>query len=253
MNDLDDLPPLPALVEGTLLHQRNDPIRHGFRHRTYQWLVDVDDLPAPSDWRRLVCRFDPVDHLGGTRSDSTGSIRGNVERFLLDRGIDVRGGRIVMLANARVLGFVFDPLSVFWCFNAQRALACVVAEVHNTYGERHAYVVVPDRTGDAEVDKAFYVSPFNDVSGRYEMQFLLEQGWVTTSITLVRPGRAPFEARFAGVGVRATPRAVLRTFLRHPFMPQRVWLMIRVHGVWLWARRLPVVGRRPHVHQDGVA
>lgn len=253
MNALDDLPPLPAVVEGTLLHRRSDPIRHGFRHRTYQWLVDVDDLPEPSGWRRFVCRFEPIDHLGGTLPDSTGSIRGNVERYLLGRGIDVRGGRMVMLANARVFGFVFDPLSVFWCFDANSTLACVVAEVHNTYGERHAYTVVPDSTGASSEDKAFYVSPFNDVSGRYEMHFSLESGWVRTSITLVREGRLPFEARFAGVGVAATERAVLRTVLRHPFMPQRVWLMIRLHGVWLWARRLPVVGRRPHVHQDGVA
>ena len=85
------------------------------------------------------------------------------------------------------------------------------------------------------------------------MEFCLEQGWVRTSVTLERPGRGDFEARFEGAGEFASTSAVRRTALRHPLMPQRIWLMIRVHGVWLWARRLPVVRRMPHLHQDGVA
>ena len=68
-----------------------------------------------------------------------------------------------MLANARVAGHVFDPLSVFWCFDSGGDLACVVAEVHNTYGERHAYLLRPDHTGTARTGKELYVSPFNDV------------------------------------------------------------------------------------------
>ena len=77
-----------------------------------------------------------------------------------------------MLANARFLGYVFDPLTVFWCFAADGSLRCVVAEVHNTYGERHAYLLRPEADGTAEVGKEFYVSPFNDVSGRYDFRFV---------------------------------------------------------------------------------
>lgn len=253
VNTVDDLPLLPAIVNGPLVHRRVDPVRHGFRHETYQWLVDLDDVPSPTDWRRWVCRFEIRDHLGGTGHDSMPTIRANVERFARNEGFDVTAGRIVMLANARVAGYVFDPLTVFWCFDAAGSLTCVVAEVHNTYGERHAYVVVPDRSGVAGVDKSFYVSPFNDVSGRYRMEFCLEQGWVRTAITLQRPGKGDFVARFDGAAQHATASVVRRTVLRHPFLTQRIWLMIRVHGVWLWARRLPVVRRAPHVHQDGVA
>ena len=63
------------------------------------------------------------------------------------------------------LGHVFDPLTVFWCFDSGGDLACVVAEVHNTYGERHAYLLRPDHSGTARTGKELYVSPFNDVSG----------------------------------------------------------------------------------------
>ena len=78
-----------------------------------------------------------------------------------------------MLANARVLGHVFDPLSVFWCYDSSGRLACVVAEVHNTYGERHAYLLRPDEAGVAVTGKDFHVSPFFDVSGTYELRFTL--------------------------------------------------------------------------------
>ena len=81
-----------------------------------------------------------------------------------------------MLASARVLGHVFDPLSVFWCYGSDGVLACVVAEVHNTYGERHAYLLRPDEAGTAVTDKGFYVSPFFDVTGSYELRFTLTAG-----------------------------------------------------------------------------
>lgn len=253
MNTVDDLPVLPAIVRGTLVHRRADPVRHAFRNRVYQWLVDLDEVPAPRGWRHLACSFDASDHLGGTLPGASADIRTNVERFLVQRGIDARAGRMVMLANSRVLGYVFNPLTVFWCFAPDGNLLCAIAEVHNTYGERHAYLVRPGGDGRAEVNKEFYVSPFNDVSGRYAMQLAVTGGTVRTTITLHRPGRSPFVAIFTGTGTAVTASALARTLIRYPLMPQRVSLTIRLHGLWLWARRLPVVKRLPHVHQDGVA
>lgn len=75
--------------------------------------------------------------------------------------------RITMLASARVFGHVFNPPSLFWCHDRAGELRCVVAEVHNTYGERHGYLLETDDAGWASVPKAFYVSPFNDVDGQY--------------------------------------------------------------------------------------
>ena len=75
-------------------------------------------------------------------------------------------GRVLMLANARVLRHVFNPLSVFWCYHSNGQLAAIVAEVHNTYGERHAYVVHPDKDGIAITGKDFHVSPFFTSMGR---------------------------------------------------------------------------------------
>ena len=249
---IGSLPVVPALVDGTVTHDRRQPVRHRFRYRVYQWLIDVDDPPRLPRWLRPFATFRAADHLG--EPDQT--IRANVERFCALRGVDVSGGRILMLANARVLGHVFDPLSVFWCLDDNGDVRCVVAEVHNTYGERHAYLVDVDASGRASTDKAFYVSPFFTVDGRYDLRFMLGDELVATTIRL-RQGetsdtRPVFSAGFSGLPRPATSARLLSLLLRRPFMTQRVSLLIRLHGVWLWLRRLPVVQRVPHRHQEGV-
>ena len=120
---MSSAPPLPALVEGTVRHDRLAPVHHAFRYRVYQWLVDLDRMPRPPAWLRPFAGFRSADHLG----DPTRSIRANVEAFCAGRGVDVGDCRILMLANARVLGHVFDPLTVFWCVRPDGAVACVVA------------------------------------------------------------------------------------------------------------------------------
>ena len=111
-----------------------------------------------------------------------------------------------MLASARVLGHVFDPLSVFWCYHCNSVLACVVAEVHNTYSVRHAYLLRPDETGTAVTDKNFYVSPFFDVTGTYELWFTLTPNLVATTVTLRRHDAVAFSATFRGRPEPATTR-----------------------------------------------
>ena len=243
------LPGLPALVVGHVRHRRIGPVRHSFRHDAYQWLVDLDALPEPPPFLRPFARFRSADHLG----DPKLPIKTNVERFLSLRGIDLGdGARVVMLANARVLGHVFDPLSVFWCYDGRGALACVVAEVHNTYGERHAYLLRPDAEGRAEHRKQFFVSPFYDVSGDYQLRFELAAHRVATTVSLQREGELAFCATFRGRPRPATTRAVLAQLIRHPLMPQRVSALIRLHGIRLWLRRLPLQQRPAHVPQEGI-
>ena len=243
------LPTLPALVTGHVAHSRREPVRHGFRYRVYQWLVDLDAIPEQPWYLRPFTSFSPADHLG----DPTVSIKANVESYLSRNGIKLgRSSRIVMLANARVLGYVFDPLSVFWCFDANAALVCVVAEVHNTYGERHVYLLLPDPSGVATADKAFHVSPFFDVSGRYEMRFELSPRRVSTTVLLRREGTTAFTATFRGRPRAASSMAMVGALIRKPLMPQQVSALIRMHGVWLWLRRLPIQRRPLHQPQEGV-
>jgi hypothetical protein len=241
------VPVVPALVAGQVSHRRTGPVRHAFRHRAYQWLIDLDAIPVQPWYLRPLGTFCSADHLG----DPNLTIKQNLEQYLARNNIRLGpGGRILMLANARVLGHTFDPLTVFWCFADEGTLACVVAEVHNTYGKRHAYLLRPDTTGAAQTDKAFYVSPFFDTRGSYTLRFTLRPDLVWTSVTLHRDGRVAFRAAFRGTPRPATPTAILARFVRQPFMPQQVSALIRAHGVWLWLRRLPITPRPPHIPQE---
>jgi uncharacterized protein len=247
--EVASLPTLPALVVGRVSHSRLDPVRHSFRHGAYQWLVDLDEIPELPAYLRPFARFRSADHLG----DPALPIKANVERFLALRAIELgEGARVLMLANARILGHVFDPLSVFWCYDGGGALACVVAEVHNTYGERHAYLLRPDADGKAEQGKELYVSPFFDVSGSYELRFAMAPDMVATTVALLRTGSLVFCATFRGRPQPATQTAVLKQLIRRPLMTQRISALIRMHGIWLWLRRLPIQTRPARVPQEGV-
>ena len=246
---LPTLPALPALVTGRVTHHRRGRVRHSFRYGVYQWLVDLEALPEQPWYLRPFASFSAADHLG----DPDRPIKANVELFLSRNGITLgESSRVVMLANARVLGHVFDPLSVFWCFDGAGALVCIVAEVHNTYGERHAYLLRPDPSGVATTDKAFHVSPFYDVSGRYELAFELSPQVVSAAVILRRQGTVAFTATFRGRPTRATRTELAGQLIRKPLMPQQVSAMIRAHGISLWLRRLPIQRRPHHQPQEGV-
>ncbi|MFW5473675.1 DUF1365 domain-containing protein [Knoellia sp. CPCC 206450] len=238
------LPSLPALVVGQVHHTRHTPMRHTFTHRHYQWLVDLDDPPTLPAWLRPVASLHAEDHLAG--AGSMPELKANVLRCLERSGIPADGvTRVVALTHARVLGHVFDPMTAYWCL-ADGALRGVVVEVHNTYGGRHAYAVRPGPGGAASVDKDFYVSPFNDTSGEYAIRFHLDADRVSVGIRLHRAGELVLTAVVEGATVPATPSSVLRTVARHPLMPHRVTALIRMHGIRLWARRLPVQPRPAH-------
>jgi DUF1365 family protein len=230
-----------SIYEVTISHARSAPLRNVFRYRSYLWLVDLDQLPRVP----LLAGFRARDHLGDPRA----SIRANLDRFLAGRGVDLGGGRVTMLAHARVLGYVFNPLTLYWCHRADGTLAAVVAEVHNTYRRRHAYLLPGVR---AEVPKQFYVSPFYPVDGRYRMSLPEPDASLALSVRLERPDGHTFAASVRGRAVPATWRALLRAAARHPWSTAAVSVRIRGQGVRLYLRGLPVIPRPAHRPQEGV-
>jgi DUF1365 family protein len=240
----------PALYPTLVRHARSAPLHHAFSYRHPMWLVDLDDVPT-SGLLGGVLQFAARDHIGNAAL----SIRQNIVAWVAEHGLDVHSDRILMLTNARSFGYVFNPLTVFWCLRRgvalddPAAIECIVAEVHNTYGGRHAYLVqpqpaAPGTTVGTAIEKAFYVSPFNPVDGEYDMHFSLPTDALVVTIALRRGGRPMFGASLAGRRHPATTTRVLTALLRHPMAGLRVSVLIRYQGIRLWARGLPVV-RRP--------
>jgi uncharacterized protein len=220
----------PLIYDARLVHVRRERLTRRFTSRVHPWLVDLDDLPH----RPPLATFEARDHLG--RPDR--SIRHNVDAYLARDGVDLSGGRVLMLTTPRTLGYAFNPLTVYWCHDPAGRPVRTIAEVHNTYGERHCYLLRPGRASAA---KSFYVSPFLEVDGEYRMRLPRPDGRLALSVMLVRGGRPVFTAVLTG---RAGPVTVGRV-LRQAVQPQRVRALIQRHGVALWLRRLPVVPRVP--------
>jgi DUF1365 family protein len=241
----------PAFVPAHVSHRRTRPFTYEFEHRTSMWLVDTADPEvAFPRWLRALASIRSKDHFAG---DDARPLTDKVRRYLDENDLPWTAHRVLMLANARSLGYVFDPLTTYFCLDADGALEGVLAEVHNTYGERHCYPLDVAGEQTATVDKEFYVSPFFAVEGRYDIRTRITGATVAVGISLTQADQTVFTASVHGDLQPATRRRVLRAVLRNPVPSQRVAALIRWHGIRLWLRRLPVVPRRPHQAPKGMA
>jgi uncharacterized protein len=220
------IPELPALYEADVTHVRRSPLRHQFTYRASYWMVDFDRLPQPRGFARLCVRIRRKDHL-------------DIRALLEERGI--RASRVVMLTGARTLGYAFDPITVFWCFDETGTQCAIVAEVHNTYGDRHAYLLEPSGDDAVDVAKVMYVSPFNGVDGTYRIKVDPPGPTVGVSVTLERKGEAAFVATLRGRRQSITPGSVIGSTVRHS--GARTRLLIGWQGLRLWGRGLKVQPR----------
>ena len=240
-----------CLYEAEVVHDRRTARRNLFRYGVYLWLIDLDELDRLDRSLRLlgvdragVHSVRSEDHLG----DPACSIRENVDAFLASRGVDPAGGRVQLLTSARVFGHVFNPLSVFYFRDSAGSLSHVVAEVHNTHGERHCYLLEPDPDGRCETDKRFFVSPFLEVRGRYRMTFQPPGERLAVRIDLEQDGRRVFAAALDGRRVELSDAALARMLVRHPLVTWQVSALIRRQGLRLWSRR---TGRFAHPRPAG--
>ena len=239
-----------ALYHCRIRHQRTAPLQHGFGYRTHLWLVDLDDPPRLPTVLRPLARFRSTDHLGTTaqsrRHRRTGpdggapAIKTELIDWCAQQGADVSDCRILMLTAARSLGYVFNPLTVYWCLDPDGAARHVIAEVHNTYGARHCYLLEP-QDGRYEAEKVFYVSPFFGIEGGYRMTMPVPGERLHVAVTLTLPdGSTPFVATVRGTRRPPTGNQLLRALIRDPFAGYRVPVAIRYQAIRLLLRGLPI-------------
>lgn len=237
----------PAIYRTTISHARQNPVHHSFEYRSYSWYVDIDELPRLPWWLRPFARFNADDHFAGPASDPESlpqqtSLRQRVEALFADHDVAMPDGRITALLQARVLGYVFNPLSVFWCHDSDGQLQHVIAEVHNTYGGRHSYLL-PPADAPVLVSKQFYVSPFNPVDGHYLVLAPRPDDDVDIMVSLHRGQRLTFTATLRGTRLPATLKQVATMQFLAPVAPLVAAIRIRIQGIKLWLRGVPVVPR----------
>lgn len=248
--DIAVLFPPPAsvvsLVPGTVMHARMKPKQHRFSYRVFNLLIDIGALDRAARVSRFfsigprfnLAGFRESDHGGGS-----GSLRAHVDALLAPAGVDLAGGRVLLLCYPRILGFVFNPISVYFCYGPDRDLAAVIYEVRNTFGEMHSYVA-PVVAGELSVaglrqerDKLFYVSPFLDMPLRYHFRLLPPgEGEVRVRILETDAEGPILAATFAGRRKDLTTPALLRECLAVPFMTLKVVAGINWEALKLWIK-----------------
>lgn len=225
--DPSSVPTLPCLYHVDIGHSRRAPVRNDFKYRSYMWLFDVDEPPVVSKLWRPLARYRPDDHL-------------DVRRIMADQGIEV--SKLLVLTNLAVAGYVFNPISIYWGYREDGTLAARAAEVHNTYGSRHCYVLNADDPAKkvAEANKQMYVSPFYPLDGRYRISISDPGNSLAVSVTLERPEDPPFRAWMTGEHVANNSGALLRLAVRYPAAPLRGRALIQWQGLRLWAKGVPL-------------
>lgn len=233
-----------------MFHQRFFPVIHRFRYPLFLYCLDLSEL---DDLGRTIPGF-AYNHRGlrsihdsDYLNTGDGSIRNKLDTYLHQAGCAADIHRVMLITSPRFVFSVFNPVSFYYCFQRDNELACVVAEVNNTFGERHLYIVTPDMAVDSSgrrfvLPKVFHVSPFNSVEGDYEFYFgALEKG-IDISITMRVKGEKKFIARFWGDHSELTWKHNVVTCFRHPMMPHLTMIRIlKEAGMLYFKKKLPYV------------
>jgi DUF1365 family protein len=234
-----------ALYVGRVMHQRLRPVRHRLDYRLFSLLVDVDEL-ADLDRRLLlfsVDRFNLFSLHERDYGDGRG-LRPHVERQLAAAGLRT-GGPIRLLSMPRILGHVFNPLSVYFCHQSDGALQAILYEVNNTFGERHGYLVPVDgaqASADSitqQCDKRFHVSPFLGLEMRYGFRVeppRQDRTGLAIGVSASDAGGTVLQARLEALRRPLDDAALLRVFITHPLLALKVVAAIRWEALKLWIK-----------------
>ena len=235
---------------GTLRHRRLEPVPHAFRYPLFMVLLDIDRIdelmavsPFTSRNRFNWATFADRDHFG----DLSVPLRERVRRDADSHGIDLPDGPIYLLTHLRYLGYCFNPLSLFYCFDRDGQLRAVLGENNNTVGGRHNYWLQPDgsarRSFRGRAAKALYVSPFMEPDLDYTFALSQPAESLTVHMQALRHGRSFFDATLALERRPWTAPEIRRALVRHPAMTVNVIAGIHWQAMKLWWKGVPVVPR----------
>ena len=257
-----------AIYRGQVMHQRLKPLRHRLQYRMFTLLLDLDELPALharlrwfSVGRFNLFSFRPADHGDGTATDVPG-LRAHIDARLALAGLPI-GGAIRLLAMPRLLGYAFNPLSVWFCDAPDGTLRAIVYEVNNTFGERHSYLIEVDEAQRAAAiveqrsGKQLYVSPFLGMALTY--RFRIEPprerlsigvsvhesgghdgngstGSSSSSSSSSSDGTVILNARLDATRAPLNDGALLRLLVTHPLLTLKVVVGIHWEALRLWLK-----------------
>ena len=241
-----------SLYFGEVMHARLKPMGHRFSYRVMSLLIDLDQIDVADRQSRLfgvnraaLYSFHEKDH--GERDGA--SLRLYAQCRAAECGVDLTGGRVLLLCYPRLLGFTFNPLSAYFCYRADGKLALMIYEVRNTFGDIHAYVlaVKPGELSESglrqQQDKLFYVSPFIDMPMRYH--FRVSPPAVDVKLRILETDSAGplLAATFHGRRRELSAAQLLDSFFALPLVTLKIVAAIHWEALRLWIKGARLVPR----------
>lgn len=237
-----------CLYRGEVVHRRLLPLRHELRYRVCNLFADIDQLPGVAKrlWLFSYNRFNlfSISDSSHGRGDGT-PIRDCIWALVKAANPDHEITRVFMFCYPKVLGYVFNPLTVYYGFSADNELRLMIYEVNNTFGERHSYVIPVDESQSQSCNKKLYVSPFNAVDGRYDFNVQNPADELKLAITLTTGEGICLKTWFSGKKLPLTDANLLRSFLSLPLLSLKVIGAIHWEAVKLWVKGMRFVKRPP--------
>lgn len=234
--------PETCLYHGEVVHKRLSPVRHELRYKVFNVFIDVDELKPCADRLRLFSynRFNLFSLSDRNHGPGDGTpIRDHVWKLVAGTPAAARVTRVFMFCYPRVLGYVFNPLTVYYGYDAEDQLCLMIYEVNNTFGGRHSYVIPVGEGSTQSAPKQFFVSPFNAVEGDYTFRFTAPSARMALGVSLSAGGQPVLNAYVSGTRQAFTDAGLLRAFLSVPFLTLKV-----IGAIHLQALRLLWKGLR---------
>jgi uncharacterized protein len=234
-----------ALYTGSVMHRRVRPIVHLLRYPVFWLLLDLDEIDglAKKLWLFSRNRFNALSFYDRDHGDrGTTSLRMQIRQHLSNTGVRA-DGKVLLLSMPRIFGYVFNPLSLYFCHDAENQLKAIVYEVHNTFGERHSYVIpVVEASGpiSQKCEKAFYVSPFLGMDMRYAFNVLPPGMSIDVSIRGYDNSGLVISTAMSGARRAISNGSLLSVLSAFPFLTFKVMAAIHWHALRLYLKGLKV-------------
>ncbi|MEN9576107.1 MAG: hypothetical protein RL514_3962 [Verrucomicrobiota bacterium] len=266
-------PPVAAvrscLYDCSVMHHRLTPKEHHFRYRIFQFCLGLDELDALSARLRFfshnrpnLYRFNDADHLPPQTPDAIPhplSAKSSLLAWIAAQGLSLPADtRVLLLTHCRVFGYIFNPVSFYFCLDAQDRPLCAVAEVGNTFGEQKPFLLGPEHfDGEGRfrriVPKHFYVSPFSALDLAFDFKLRVPGEQLDIHIDDREGDRPVLLTALTGQRVPLTDANLARLTLKYPLITARVITLIHWHALKLWWKNVPWHRKATNPHlQQGV-
>jgi len=245
-----------CIYKGIVTHRRFKPKRHFFSYKTFSIFFDLDEL---KDLEKKVSifslnKFNLFSFYNKDHGDRDGSnLKSWVKNTLKKFNINFKISKIRLLCFPRIFGYVFNPLSIFYCYNENAELKAILYEVKNTFNEQHTYVFPVEKNSKIitqNCNKRFYVSPFIEMETAYN--FRLAEPKETLSIFIKQTDTEGILLSACQIGRKEdiSTKQLLINFLRHPMMTVKIIMAIHFEALRLWGKGVKLVKKNIKIKND---